>query len=173
MQTFLWFYLFLAGAAVILALKIAIWLLQFLFGHSSRLDRGIRPGRRRRGGLLGISSRVIFFLWSLMLLASGLVMTAIGRGQDFGCTLRGSDSHIACEGFGGAEVLAWLLSLPAVLARDTQQLVALLRTPWGADAMVELPLPELALGVIGPVLLLVALLGFSRIMGDVRRFWRG
>jgi hypothetical protein len=172
-HTFLWLYLFLTGAAVILALNAAIWLLQFLFGHSSRLDRGTRPGRRRRGGLLGISSRVVFVLWSLMLLASGLVMTAIGRGQGLGCTLRESGSQIACEGFAGAEGLAWILSLPALLSGNTQRLLTLLRTPWGAEAMIEWPLPELAFGLIGPVLLLVALLGFARILGDVRRFWRG
>ena len=67
------------------------------------------------------------------------------------------------------------MSLPAALAQYTQQLIAVAWAPqtYLQEGIATLPPSELALGLIGPVLLLLAWMGLGRMLGDVGRLWRG
>ena len=100
MQTFLWLVLFLGGAALMLGVTALFRLLLFLFGHSQRLDRDVAPHRRRRGVLLGLPSRIVFFFWSFLLLISGLVLIGVTRlGDRSACRLLDDGSGLPAPAF--------------------------------------------------------------------------
>jgi len=150
--TLLWLFLFLFGIAAIILISLVVDLIRFLFGRSRRLPP---PRRRRQAGLGSLFLRLMFF-------------REIGS-----CSMTGSS--VFCEGYAGAGALGGLLSLPAWLADQTNLLLAVIRAPsvFFADGLASLPVPpaELAMGLVGPVVLLLAWLGFVLLLRDVRRLW--
>ncbi|MHA1158379.1 MAG: hypothetical protein ACTSP2_06500 [Alphaproteobacteria bacterium] len=171
MLTLLWLFLFLFGIAAIILISLVVDLIRFLFGRSRRLPP---PRRRRQAGLGSLFLRLMFFAVALELLISGMASSLLGAGREIGsCSMTGSS--VFCEGFAGAGALGGLLSLPAWLADQTNLLLAVIRAPsvFFADGLASLPVPpaELAMGLVGPVVLLLAWLGFVLLLRDVRRLW--
>ena len=175
MQTFFWLAAFLYGIGAIVFVLVIVGLLRFLFGGSSRLERGRAP-ERHRGGVVSILARIVFFAWSVTLLASAAIFTALMDGRrPLGCDFQ--DLILSCTDFAGGRALAWYLSLPDWLAASTGLLFVVLRAlpthfRTGFSNLPATP-SQLAAGLIGPILLLLAWWGLVKLVGDIRRLWRG
>ncbi len=170
--TLAWLVLFLGGVAAIVVVAILAGLLRFMFGRSTRLQR---PRPRRRGGFLAVLARISFVVVALGLLVAGLVVSRLRNGDSLGgCSITGA--FVECTGFPGAGIAGVFLSLPARLADGTNVLLAIARAPgrYLSDGLAGLPVPpaDLALGAVGPLLILLAWIGFAVLLADLRRLWR-
>ncbi len=174
MQIFAWLAAFLFGIGATFVVLAFVVLLRFLFGRSSRLDR-VSASKRHRSGVVSILSRIVFFIWSFALLTNAAVFTALlDARRPFGCDYQGL--IVTCPESAGGGALASYLGLPDFLAANTGFLLEVLWTlpAHFGSGFSNLPavLPQLAIGLIGPVLMLLALWGLVKLLGDIRRLWR-
>ena len=173
MLTLAWIVVLLAGMAVVLLLVLVAALVRFLFGGSGRPDA--RPQtRRRRFRFFAWIGRLVFLVLSLTLIVGGAAQLALAGGVvRYGCTLRGAT--IACEGLPGIGAVGWWLSLPGVLADRSNLAFEVLRNlpSFVGEGSFGLPLPaaDLSVGLVAPIVLLIALAGFASILRDVRDLW--
>lgn len=173
MLTLAWVLVFLAGIAATFLLASLVALLRFLLGRSRRRDAHPVP---REGGFnpFGWLARLIFYALTVTLILAGAVH-AFARG---GATLAGCGvlgAGVDCNGWPGAGLVSAWLSLPASLGDATNLALVVLRDlpTHAATGFANLPIPPLqvAFGLVGPLVLLFAWIGFWLLLADIGRAW--
>jgi len=169
--TLAWVLVFLAGIAALTVLAMFVALLRRLFAgrrnpYQLRRERGINP--------LGWSARLVFLALSMTLIPAAAVHALARNGVTFaGCGVLGAG--VDCNGFPGAGLVGAWLSLPASLGDATNLAMVVLRDlpRHVASGFADLPIPPVlvAYGLVGPLVLLLAWIGYWLLLADIARLW--
>lgn len=171
MLTLAWVLVFLAGIAALTVLAMLVALLRRLFAG----PRDAYELPRERGfNLFGFLARLVFYALMLTLIPAAAVHALARNDASLaGCGVLGAG--VDCNGFPGAGIVSAWLSLPASLGDATNlALVVLREIPRHiASGFSDLPIPPglVAYGLVGPLVLLLAWIGYWLLLADVGRLW--